>query len=74
MQVQDSYVTQVRAYPNEYEVGDIVLFTLCDHTEVCEVTYKGSNYLSLLPVNQKAPCPQSFRIYEKEIDSLRKLK
>lgn len=59
----------MRSHPNPYEVGQIVLWTLYDVQLVCEVIYKGPNYLELLDIRNPAPEVFPHRVYEKSIDT-----
>lgn len=62
-----------RAYENPYKEGDRVVYQVCDTIYFCEVVAKGPNYLSLLDMSSKGYAVTPFRVYEKQIDVLRKI-
>lgn len=62
-----------RVYPNPYKVGDKVSFPLCGTTYLCTITDKGPNYLALQDITSTAKVKTSFRVYEKQIETLKYL-
>lgn len=62
-----------RAYENPYKKGDRVVYQVCGTIFFCEIVGKGPNYLSLLDMSAKGSAVMPFRIYEKQIDTLKKI-